>query len=544
MKNKFLLGIFLQALTIPAFYSQEKKVKHDIKEVTVFLAGAQVTHAGNVTVTAGKNEFVFDDLSHSIDVNSIQAKGEGDFTILSVSHRINYLNPDFKTKEVKTMQDSLESMQMKLDMNRAIRGVYESEQSLLLENKKIGGANTGVSAAELEKTANLLRTRLIEIQMKIQELRIKEKKLNEQISKLSSQLNEMNAHKNRTSGEVIVTVNARQAASGKLSVSFLTPQAGWIPSYDIRAIDNSSPIKLDYRANVWQNSGSDWNDVKLLLSTGNPTISGTAPTLMPWWLTYYVAQYKNQPSSVNYGYMNSMPPSTVTMDGEGAINEEPAPPPVPSLTTSSFTQMNESAVNTVFDISIPYTIRSDSKKYSVEVQSFSIPAQYRYFCAPKMDRDAFLLAKITGWDKLNLLSGEANVFYEGMYVGKSYINTRSTSDTLSLSLGRDKNVVVTRIKVGELCEKKVIGNQKKETLVFEINVRNKKKQEIEIDIEDQYPLSSIKEIEIELLESSGAKVDPVSGKISWKYKMPGGDTKKMKFSFSVKFPKDKVLGNL
>lgn len=543
MKRIVLIGLCLQAAVAFSGPEQEKKVKHDIKEVTVFLAGAQVTHAGNVSVSAGRNEFVFPDLAHTIDVNSIQAKGEGDFTILSVSHRMNYLNPDFKTKEVRTLEDSLENMQMKLEMHRAIRGVYEHEQSMLLDNRKIGGSNTGVSSAELEKTANLLRSRLIDLQMKMQELRVKEKKLNEQISKVSNQLNEMNAHKNKTTGEIVVTVNAKAAVNGKLILSFLTPNAGWSPFYDIRAIDNSSPIKLDYRANVWQNSGNDWDDVKLSLSTGNPTISGTAPTLLPWWLTYYVAPKYGKSEQMNYGYLNQMPSSTVTMDASGAINEEPVPPPV-STTTSSFTQMNESSVNTVFDISIPYTIRSDSKKYSVEVQSFSIPAQYRYYCAPKMDRDAFLLAKITGWDKLNLLSGEANVFYEGTYVGKSYINTRSTSDTLSLSLGRDKNVVVTRIKVGELCEKKTIGQQKKETLVFEITVRNKKKQEIEIDIDDQYPLSSIKEIEVELLESSGAKVDPVSGKISWSYKMPSGDSKKMKFSFSVKFPKDKVLGNL
>ncbi len=523
----------------------EKKVKHDIKEVTVYLEGAQVTHTGSVQLGPGKWDLVFDGLATTIDVNSIQAKGEGDLTIMSVMHRYNYMNPEFQPKGIKALEDSLENLQYKLDIQKGMRGVYGNEQALLIANNKIGGVNVGVNVAELEKAANLLRNRLMEIENKLLEIKIKEKKLNETIYKIQMQLNEMNSHKSKTSGEILVSVSVKNPVNAKITISFLTPTAGWAPYYDIRAIDNNSPIKLDYKANVWQNSGTDWKDVKLSLSTGNPSQSGTAPTLMPWWLTYYIAPLYNEKdkSKMEYGLVNTMPSSTndiMIMDSNG---EAPPPPPV-SITTGQLTQMSESQVNTTFEISIPYSIPSDSKKYSVEVQNFSIPATYKYFCAPKMDKDAFLLAKITGWDKLNLISGEANIFYEGMYVGKSFINTRSTSDTLSISLGRDKNVVVTRIKLSELCEKKILGTQKKESLVFEISVRNKKKQDIEIYIEDQVPLSTIKEIEVEKLEDSGAKYDAVSGKLTWTYKMASGDTKKIKFSYSVKFPKDKVLGNL
>jgi uncharacterized protein (TIGR02231 family) len=178
--------------------------------------------------------------------------------------------------------------------------------------------------------------------------------------------------------------------------------------------------------------------------------------------------------------------------------------------------------------------------FLIQLQLRASPT-YKYYAAPKLDRDAFLLAKITGWDKLNLIDGDANIFYEGTYVGKSFINTRNITDTLSVSLGRDKNVLVTRLKLTELCEKKTLGTQKKETLVFEINVRNKKKQDIEIEIDDQIPLSVIKEIEVDLTESTGASYDPVTGKLSWRLKLQPGDTKKLKFGFTVKYPKDKVI---
>ena len=169
---------------------------------------------------------------------------------------------------------------------------------------------------------------------------------------------------------------------------------------------------------------------------------------------------------------------------------------------------------------------------------------YSYYCAPKIDNDAFLLAKITGWDKYNLISGDANIFFEDTYVGKSYLNTISTNDTMDISLGRDKNVTVTRTKLVDFCEKKVIGLNKKETSTYEISIRNKKKDAIEIIVEDQIPLSSNNEIVVEATETGKAEYDKVTGKLMWKLKMAPAETQKFKFGYTVKYPKDKILTNL
>jgi uncharacterized protein (TIGR02231 family) len=211
---------------------------------------------------------------------------------------------------------------------------------------------------------------------------------------------------------------------------------------------------------------------------------------------------------------------------------------------SDYTTVSESAVTVEYEISIPYNIASDNKPHSVSVQTLSIPAAYRYYCAPKLDPDAFLLAKITGWDKYNLLNGNLNIFFDGTFVGTSYLDTRTTSDTLDVSLGRDKNVVVKRTLLKDFSDKKIIGLNKKETRAYEISIRNKKKAEIEIDIEDQMPLTTSNEIEIEALETSGAKYNKETGLLSWNMKVATGDEKKFRFSFSVKYPKDKSLSNL
>jgi len=542
--KKITLSLFL---LLPAVFfagENEIKVKSEIKEVTLFLSGAQVTSVGGTSLGTGTSELVFENLSANINANSIQAKGEGEFTILSVVYKLNYLNQRPKSKEILALEDSLETLKAKVELQDNLLAVYNNEEQMITANRSIGGNNTGVTAAELDKVANTMRTRLIEVKGKQSELKAKQKKLNEGIAKVNSQLSELNSKRNRNTGEITITVSAASAVQAKLSLSYMVNNAGWNPIYDIRALDDRSPITLNYRANVHQNTGVEWKNVKLTLSTGNPNISGNKPVLSPWRLTYYTpTKYKSGKGnrSAAYAYEDASPAMEKTMElSEVQISNKN----VGSVanTTSSYTQMvTENVANVQYEISVPYNIPADGKSYSVDIQKYSMPAQYKFYCAPKLDKDAFLLAKVTGWDQYNLLPGDANIFYGGTYVGKSYIDTKTTNDTLDISLGRDKSIVVTRETVKEFCDKKIIGLNKKESFMYEIVIRNKKKQEIEIEINDQVPLSTISEIEVETLEISDAGHDKESGKLTWKIKVAASETKKIRFGYSIKHPKDKVV---
>lgn len=543
MKNSVLFSFLL----FPAMlFSQnaEKKIRSEIKHVTVYLSGASVNNTATANVDPGQSDLVFENLAPGVDMNSISAKGEGPFTILSVSFRNNYLSNQPKSKEIVQLEDSLEGLQLKINVQANLRNVYESEKSMLLANKNIGGQNTGVSALELEKIANLLRTRLTDLSNRQMECTLKEKKLNEEIVKVQNQLAQLNAKRNVSTGEIVVTVAADAAvANAKFSLTYNVHNAGWSPVYDLRAADSKSPVKLEYRANIWQNTGVDWKNVKLSVSTGNPSQGGTKPTIMPWWLSFYTASYGLRTKDAGgkqvkkyTEYQNA--PASISLETTAAAGFEDA------RNAGDFTTVSESQTSVLYDISIPYNIASDNIPHSVSIQSFTIPASYRYYCAPKLDPDAFLLAKITGWDQYNLQSGTMNVFFEGTFVGKSYLDTRSTNDTLDISLGRDKNVIVQRTNLKEFSEKKIIGLNKKELRTYEITLRNKKKQDIDIDIEDQIPLSTNSEIEIEALETSGAKYNKETGLLQWSLKAATGEEKKFRFGFSVKYPKDKVLSNL
>jgi uncharacterized protein (TIGR02231 family) len=180
----------------------------------------------------------------------------------------------------------------------------------------------------------------------------------------------------------------------------------------------------------------------------------------------------------------------------------------------------------------------------VALKEIKIPATFKYFAAPRVEKEAFLLAEITDYSKYNLLNGEANIIFEGMYVGKTAINPSQTSDTLNLSMGRDKKISIKREKVVDKSGTKFLSSKKEQTFTFDITVRNNKKESAQLMLKDQYPLSSDKEIEIELLESDDAKVNSETGILTWDLDLKPNETKKIRISYKVKYPKDKMIENL
>jgi len=532
MKKIVLWMLFVSIISSAMAEGQPKPVKSKIKEVTVFFNGAQITQSGEITIPAGQSSVIFEDLTQYINVQSIQVKGEGSFDILSVVHQINYLKSQKKSPEVLKIEDSLNILSKNLNYQQTILNVYLQEEAMLLANKVIGGEQTGVKITELKEATEYFRTRLIDIKNNQINIQDKITIIQQRISTLSNQLQTLNAQVSEPTSEIVVTVNAEATVAAKLILSYYVTNAGWTPTYDLRAVNVNSPIDLDFRANVHQNTGSDWNNVKLTLSTGNPMQNGAKPVLNPWYLSYTFPY--------QYGYISSQ---TVTKTEAYAKEKSPSMDEgIPTTgSAANYTFVNETQTNIEYVISIPYSIPADGKNYMVEIQKNTLPATYQYYCIPKLNNDVFLIARVSGWEQYNIISGEMNLFFEGTYVGKSYIDTRITADTLELSLGTDKNISVKREKVQDFSSVKVIGLNKKETFTYNLSIRNKKKQNIEIVIEDQLPISSDKDIEVEPIDISMAAFDKDYGKLTWKFNLKPAESKELKLSYSVKYPKDKLI---
>lgn len=535
MKN---LIVVLFVIATEGLFGQNLKsvTNSEIKNVRVYLNGAQVERNVKATVEAGITQLKLESLSSLIDKNSISVSGTGEVTLLSVVHQMNYLNDEKKSPEIKQAEDSLEALQTDMEKASGLESIYNEETALLNSNKSVGGANSGVDPDNLKEVADFFRERMIELKIKLIDIHKEQKRLSEKIQKMNQQLAALNAKRNRPTSTILITVSSKARTAVNLNVSYYMSGASWSPVYDIRAKDVSSPVQVTYKADITQNTGEDWNDVKLTLSSGNPAQGGAKPELNPWYLDFYAPMYKNQ------GYMDRVnAPAAMELKSVEIISSD-ASQPIQGLSSSVVVDDNQ--LSTDFEIQLPYSVPSDGKKYSVDVQSFNLPATYSYFAVPKLDKDAFLLARITGWEELNLLAGKANVYFEGGYVGESIIDPRNTKDTLDLSLGRDKKIVITREKKKELSTSKFVGGNVVKELNYEITVRNTKKDNINISLEDQIPVSRNGDIKVNNQETGGGNFDEDTGKVTWKITVPPGMTEKRKLGFTVKYPKDKVVNGL
>ena len=269
--------------------AQPKNLNTNIERVTVFFTGAQVIRTATTPLSIGKTELVFKGLTPNLDTRSVQVRGEGDFTVLSVTPRTNFLESATKRDTISDLQQQLEVLQDRTVMENNRLSVLQQEETFLQRNQvqMLGVQNSALKLDDLKQTIEYQRLRLSEILNKKFDIQKDLSKIRIDIGRINGQLQEMNAHKNTITSEIVVVVDAKSAASAKFYLSYVVPYAGWIPTYDLRVKDIATPLSMKMKANVQQATGEDWKDVVLTLSSGNPMESGIKPELQPWKLGFY-----------------------------------------------------------------------------------------------------------------------------------------------------------------------------------------------------------------------------------------------------------------
>ncbi|MFV0344638.1 MAG: mucoidy inhibitor MuiA family protein [Bacteroidales bacterium] len=625
MKSIFILLLGLVCCNIYAQGNEEKEVKTKISEATVFLSGAQVVRSKTIDLSGGRTTLKFTGLSPFVDAKSIQVKTSAGLTVLSVNQQQNYLDKTEKSTGLEDLDKQIENLTDKINQEDVYLSIIGEELAFLQANRDVGGKNEQLSVAKLKETSEYYSSRLSSLKMKEIERNKTLIELNKQLQDLQKQRNTLAGEKEYPSGEILVKIDAKQSGTYLFELTYIVDNAGWFPSYDIRANDINSPIQLTYKANVKQDTKVDWDNIKLRFSTASPDVSGVAPELKEYYLDYYTKApvYQQTSNSVkgkiysddgepipgatvvvqgttigtisdmdgNYsltvpnrssqltfsfiGYMSQTLPITsgvmnvvleednialeqVVVVGYGSSSSVSSDSY--SRKSSSTTKLSEDAksrllkvsqgvptaqvekqMSVYFEIEVPYTIKSDNKNYIVDMDNYSLPASYQYYCVPKIDKDAFLIANVVDWESYNLLEAEANIFFENTYVGKTLLNVRSASDTLEVSLGRDKNVSVSREKGKNLTNKQFIGNKKEVARVWNTTVKNNKSQTIKMLILDQIPISTNTAIEVLTQNVSEGKVNAETGEVRWEFEIKPKEQKEFELKYSVKYPKNRNL---
>jgi len=543
----FGLALPLWAQTTP----EEVRVATEVENVVVFFEGAEVTRRVTHNFKQGRTTIVFTGLSSKINASSIVTAAAGKVKILSTTYLTNYLQPQKTKASIQLIEDSLAYYGAQIQALNDEKDAFEIEKSMILENKDIStGQQNASGVAELAKAATFFRTRITDINKNISRINAAVGVIEKRTRALKAQKSIADAELLTPTHEVFVSLEAEAATRSEVTLTYIVPDAGWAPKYDIRATSVADPLQIDFLADVYNDSDIDWTDVKLTLSTADPTQSATAPVLTVWNLNYYTPSslanfsknrlYEKAEDGFGFGdEEDAWGADEGAGDGFGDWGDDDWDDPEEPVIELAEVAVSELSVN--YDITVPYTIPADNQPYLVEVRVVKAPAMYEYLAIPKVDPDAFLVARLVGWEQLNLIPGPASVYYAGTYIGESVINSAAATDTLDLSLGRDKKVQITRTKVRDYTSKRAIGSKRTTELGYEIELKNLNNKDIKVKVLDQFPISGESEIEVEVGNVSGAERDNTTGQLKWMLTLAPSEAKKVAFDFSVKYPKNKEI---
>ncbi len=517
--------------------------KLNLEKATVFLSGAQLESTARVSLSKGENEVRFTNVAGNVNKESIIVGATNGVVVESVTFQNNFLATDNLSPRAKELKDSIEIMGNQKQPVATKITVLAEQITILQANRRLAGENTGATVAELTKMLDFVKTKLEHCINEKYTYEMQLTKMDIRIGLLNRQLEEEQKKSYQPGGQVIVKFFAKESTTSGVTVSYNVPGAGWVPTYDVWADDTKSPVKIFYKANIYQNSGVKWDNIKLSLSSGNPTQGMQAPSLNPWYLAF------EQPAEPmrRVLFNSAMPGSMDQQEKNLHIEDEAEDDTKAALSNSSMNShvnVDNAGINTTFDIDLPYTIPSDGQNHLVSIKKYEAPAQYQYLAVPKADKDAFLMAQVTNWEGFNMLPGQTNIFYEGTYVGQGAIDPRNVKDTMSLSLGRDKKIVVRIERDKKQRSVKTIGTNIRETFAYNITVRNTRKETVTIIVQDQIPVSGDKDIVIEDKETSGADYNETTGLMKWAVTLKPNETKAIPFGYTLKYPKGKRLQGL
>lgn len=550
--------VLLLLAVLPTFLSlaanDKEIIKSSINEVTVYTTGAQIYRKANFNVKPGITELIIEGVSPNIDPKSLQVKAFGNVVLIDSKYQVYYPKPEVVKleglplkirKDINLLQDSISNVAYDIKEIQDEIDVLNTSKNILSNNGAIRGQGKVNDSIQLLKQAmDYYQLKMNEINKKLQLLNKRLKAKNTTLQEMNARMSDLQNYQSSNTPKVptgpihriIVTLQSKEVVAGRLAISYLASGASWTPSYDIRSEITSGKVNLTYKANIQQNTGENWDDIQLTLSTNDPYQNKVKPVLHPWYVDYYNFQAINGRLNSNLGNYNvtaapSMEYSKKAAEKDVVLED--------AETAANFTTVIDRVLSAEYKIDLPYTIESSNENHLVLVRNVDLTANYRYYTVPKIDPGVFLIAEVLKLEDLQLVPASANIFFDGTYIGETYIDPTAMSDTLKLSLGKDPNIMAKRLLLKKDYKEKVIGNDIERTYAYEIVVKNLKANTIELVIEDQIPVTSNGEIVIEAVNTDKANYDKTTGKLTWTVHLKTKATDKMTYSFKIKYPKDR-----
>lgn len=585
MKHYLFIFITFSATLLKA---QEIRKEIEVKQATVYLQGAKVFGSTHVNLQKGRNLVRIVNLPNTLDENTYKINLEKNTTLLSITPLNNFLKKDDLSDSEKKLDNERKRLQRQIilldiqisnssdkqnitklndekkQLQRQINQLniqishspeeqnsmnadderkkiqrqadllniqiknLAGEQNIINDNLKISANDHSTPQEQLIKLTDFYRKRMLEIGNQLFLLNEQKNILDESIENLNKQSEEEQTYKNNNQKQLLLEILADNETSLNLGVSYVVSDAGWVPSYDLRAESVKKPLEMVYKGKIYQKTGQDWKNVKLFVSTYKPSYRQDRPILSPLYVAEYNA-YSPQAEVANYR-IKAAAKEVNSYQMRDDIAAKPSQIPVATV--------SDNQMNVIYELNYNQNIVSQEKEQYVILDKKQMDATYKYHTVPKLNNQVFLMAFVKNWQNLNLINGEANIYFEDNYIGKTNITGNYVKDEFPISLGADERITVKRIKLEDKTSQKGMSSNKWETESYQISIRNNTKENIELEVLDQIPLSENTKITVKPLDLGGGDYDGKTGSILWNKKIGSGNSEKISFSYEVKYPKE------
>lgn len=551
MKLRLVLAclILVGILSVPL--GAEISAASRITEVTIHPGLALVTREATVRLAAGAGRIVVTGLPTSLDASAMTVSGEGAFTIIGfeAKRRPTVESADERVREIEARIEAVENEVALIDgeiRTLEISGAFleklgELNRTAMNENLVRAALKPAELAALIEGYAAQNR----EIAKNLLEARQEKRGVTRRLDVLRRELRQLQGQVRREEVTVVVEVSADRAGEGVIRLRYPVRGATWAPVYDGRALIAEGITKITYSALIRQSTGEDWNDVRLTLSTAQPSIGAAAPELKPWELRPIEA------ARMRYDAMPVPAPASVVFRTQSAsVAEEDMPVPEPMAPAPAVVARAEvvAGVNAIFTLPGRTTVTADNQPRKVLILEESFPSRFHYRAIPELAERVYLVAKFTNTTNAILLPGEVSVYQGNDYIGKARLAQAATGDTVEVPLGVDPSLRLTRKILTDVFDPTLGSfnrNRSRLTRRFRITIENLRSAPVLVNVHERLPVA--RHDDITVVRDRG-NVEPLEaredGTLRWEVSLEPGKSNFIEYGWRVEYPSGMNLGRL
>lgn len=543
--SPFLFAALAAPFSLPA--AQEQVLDSHLNAVTVYADRAEVVRQAGLKLDPGVHTLIFADLPAQTDAGSLQVDGTGGFTLQDVRFETRQLTdlPEGRLKELTDELQKADTQAKALGMTAARlkdrRTAVEAVLARVTATPADSSAPAPMDAVQWTEMLTFYNTQLEKIDQSTMENDAALQQVGEIQNRLRREISQLNANARKQSNVAKVVVSLDRPSEVVIELTSIVYGPRWTPSYDIRANTTDKQVTLASYGSVTQNTGEDWADVRLSLSTAQPQVGGREPELNPW----FVNVFKPMPVEPSFAYESTRAKQARPAMASGLANEIMAD----SFVASAPMQVQDATVQSgatavVYQIPNTASIPSDNQPVRVSITTQSFPGEFRYSAVPKLSPHVYLKTKVTNDSEYAFLPGPGNIYLDGSFVGQSALDLVPPGQEFWTWLGIDQGVTVER----KLLDRKegeagFFGGSKSMTWRYEFEIKNNKQTPITLSVWDQIPVSENDDITVELIQpkysADTASLKMTSQKfIEWIYNLNPGQEVKTPFEFSVTWPED------